>query len=136
MLLYHFDDVFKGLVIAFAVIAAIVIYTFYANMRRADDDPKKQDYHPLAIMLSPITGLFYLTLALIMFIFTAVVYAGFIVVFAILLVAIRRWFIFNWWHKFATAIGDPLLKLNTYLIKSILPSGRARQQARQQPVSF
>lgn len=136
MLMYHFDYVIKGIVIIFAFSAAIVIYAFYANMRRSDDDPKKQDFHPLAIMLSPITSFFYLALAIFMSIFTALVYAGFIVLFAILLVLIRKWFIFTWWHKFATAVGDPLLKMNSYLIRSILPTGRPSHRTKQQPASF
>jgi ABC-type multidrug transport system permease subunit len=117
MLLYHLDVVCKATLFIPVIILLCVAYTYSANLRRKSDDPKKRDYHPFAILLAPITLPLFLFSGIFLFMLWALIYGLFLVVFAVLLVAIRKPFLFQWWHKFATAIGDPLLKANTRLIR-------------------
>lgn len=118
MLFYYLDSICKGALAIVFIIILCVTYTFVANLYRDAKDPKKRDYHPLAIILAPLSLPLFLTLGIIVFVLRAVLFAGFISVFALLLIAVRKPFLFEWWHKFATKIGDPLLKLNTYLIRA------------------
>ncbi|MGE5375416.1 MAG: hypothetical protein ACM3XO_10195 [Bacteroidota bacterium] len=127
-----------ALICLFSMIALILViagYTFIVNSRRSADDPKKQRYRLVAILLIPITVPFHLTLAILVFLFTALVYIGFFIIFTILLVVIRKWFFLVWWHKFATAVGDPLLKLNSSLIRSIIPQNLKKQPSLQPETS-
>ena len=117
MLLYHFDVICKSTLIILLLIIACMVYTYFVNLQRKEDDPKKRSYHPSANLLAPITVPFFFTLAIFMFILRAVLFMGFLVVFTILLIALRKPFIFKLWEKFATKVGDPLLKINTRLIK-------------------
>lgn len=117
MLFYHFVDVLKCILAFFLLIWAIVGYTYIVNKRRDANDPKKRDYHPFAIFLAPFTSPFLLLGATAVFVIRALLFAVFIVIFTILLIAVRKPFIFKLWDKFATWIGDPLLKANTYLIR-------------------
>jgi hypothetical protein len=103
-------------------------YAYAVNRRRSEDDPKKQEYHPWAILLVPITFPIFLTLGFFVFVLRAILFAVFLVVFSVLLVALRKPFLFIWWDKFATRIGEPLLKANTYLIKMAFGPGKARPQ--------
>jgi hypothetical protein len=117
MLLYHIDVICKGILIIPLIILACAAYTYVVNLRRKADDPKKRDYHPVAILLAPFTFIFFISLWLLVLILRALLFGGFLIVFTILLVALRKPFLFEWWHKFATNVGDPLLKINTRLIK-------------------
>jgi hypothetical protein len=128
-----------ALICLFSMIAMILVitgYTFIVNSRRSANDPKKQRYHWMAILLIPITVPFHLTLAILVFLFTALVYISFFIIFTILLVVIRKWFFLVWWHKFATVVGDPLLKLNTSLIQSIIPQTLKKQPSLQKEASI
>jgi hypothetical protein len=58
-----------------------------------------------------------LPLVVLIFIGTVLLYGGFILVFGFLLLTLRRPFLFDWLHKFAIFVGDPLLRLNSYLIR-------------------
>jgi hypothetical protein len=58
-----------------------------------------------------------LPLVVLIFLGTILLYAGFLLVFSILLLALRRPFLFDWLHKFAVFVGDPLLRINSYLIR-------------------
>jgi hypothetical protein len=102
-----------------------VAYTYSANLRRNSDNPKKRDYHPFAIWMAPITLPLFLSGGILLFVLRALLYAVFLIVFVILLIAIRKPFLFQLWHKFATAIGDPLLKANTRLINMAFEPLRA-----------
>jgi hypothetical protein len=117
MLLYHVDVICKGILIIPLIIFACAAYTYVVNVHRKADDPKKRDYHPFAIILAPFTFIFFLSLGVLVLIFRALLFGAFLIVFTILLIALRKPFLFEWWHKFATKVGDPLLKVNTRLIK-------------------
>lgn len=118
MLFYHFGEVCKGILVVPLIILVCVMYTYFVNLRRKTDDPKKREYHPGAILLSPITVPLLLTFAAFVFILRALLFMGFLAVFTLLLIGLRKPFLFEWWHKFATKIGDPLLQVGTQLIKT------------------
>ena len=117
MLLYRFDLFCGCFLLFFVAIWLITGYTYVVNSRREADDPKKRDYDPLAILLAPITAPIFLAGALGFFILRALLFTVFLIIFSILLVAVRKPFIFKLWDKFATWIGDPLLKVNTHLVR-------------------
>ena len=120
MLFYHFDIVCKSVLGLLLVIIACVAYTYAVNLRRESVDPKKRRYHPLAIILAPITLPLLVMLIVFLFILRALLFIGFLGIFTVLLIGIRKPFLFVLWDKFATRIGDPLLRLNTHLIKVML----------------
>ena len=128
MLLYHIEFLCKSTLILLLIILACVAYTYIMNLQRKADDPKKQDYHPFAILLAPVTSPLFLTLGFFLFMLRALLFVAFLVIFTVLLVALRKPFLFDWWHKFATKIGDPLLKANTYLIKLAFSPWKNRPQ--------
>lgn len=118
MLFYHFDVVCKSSLILIFLLFACTGYTYMVNLRRKADDPKKRTYHPFAILLAPVSVPLLLTFAAFVFILRALLFMGFLVIFTVLLVGLRKPFLFRWWHKFATKIGDPLLQIGTRLIKT------------------
>ena len=118
MLFYHFDLICNGVLVILLIVLACVIHTYLVNLRRKADDPKKREYHPLAILLWPLTFGIFLALwmsAIFIFVLRALLFAGFLFIFTVLLVARRKPFIFTLWDKFATKIGDPLLEIGTHL---------------------
>ena len=117
MLLPHFGEICKGTLVVPLIVLVCVIYTYFVNLQRKADDPKKRQYHPFAIILAPFTFLLFLSLGIFVLILRALLFAGFLIIFTILLIGLRKPFLFEWWHKFATKIGDPLLKFNTQLIR-------------------
>lgn len=130
MLLYYTGDICKGILVFFLFVWLIAGYTYVVNKNRSADDPKKNVYHPSAILLAPFTFPFFAMAALVVFSIRALLFALFLVLFTILLVAIRKPFIFKLWDKFATWIGDPLLKANTALIRMAIRPWSSNSQPR------
>ena len=128
MLLYYLTDICKGILLLFVLIWLIAGYTYLVNKNRSADDPKKEVYHPYAILLSPFTFPLFAVAALFVFVLRALLFALFLMVFTILLVALRKPFLFKLWDKFAIWIGDPLLKANTALIRMALRPWISRPQ--------
>ncbi len=132
LLYYHFDDVFKCCLALFVILLAAAYSAYRVNAHRPANDPKKRNYHPLAIVLAPFLFPFVVSLAVLVFILAAVLYGVFLVFFTILLVTLRKPFLFIWWNKFATFVGEPLLKLGTTLvmipIRLFTPSPRTQPQ--------
>jgi hypothetical protein len=95
-------------------------YAYRVNAKRNPDDPKKKDFHPVAILLAPFTWPFILFGFISIFIIRAILYGVFLVLFIFALVFIRKPFLLIWLDKIARAIGDRLLEANTYLIKLFL----------------
>lgn len=117
MLFFHFGELCRGILVVPLIILVCVVYTYFVNMQRKADDPKKRQYHPLAIILAPFTFFLFLSAGIFLFLVRALLFAGFLIIFTVLLITLRKPFLFEWWHKFATKIGDPLLEFNTRLIK-------------------
>jgi len=117
MLLYHLGEVCKCAIIVPVLVFICAAYTYVANLRRNSDDPKKYNYHPIAIVLAPISVPLFLSFGIFLFALRALLYGLFLMVFVVLLAAVRKPILFQLWHRFATTIGDPLLKANTRVIR-------------------
>ena len=105
------------IVVCFLIVFAIAVYAYGVNSRRPANDPKKRNYHVLAVLLVPVLLPLILPLVVLLFVGTLLLYAGFLLLFAFLLLTLRRPFLFEWLHKFSIFVGDPLLRLNSYLIR-------------------
>jgi hypothetical protein len=130
MITYYIPQLLKCFA-AFWLISLAIGYTAYrVNSERPASDPKKRNYHPFAILLAPFIFLFFAPLALVLFVLAALLYAVFILFFTLMLIAIRKPFLFVWWRRFSSYVGEPLLRVGTYLltlpIRLIIP--RAVQQ--------
>jgi len=96
-------------------------YAYWVNTKRPADDPKKQDYHPAAIFLAPITLPIFILAQTFLFIIKVLFYGFFLLVFTVGLVVIRKPFFFIWLDKVATYVGTMLLEANTFLIRLFFP---------------
>jgi hypothetical protein len=114
---YHSFELFTCLLVGFVIVFAIAVYAYSVDARRPAKDTKKRNYHPFAVLLVPVLLPIVLPLVVLIFIGTVLLYAGFLLLFAFLLLTFRRPFLFDWLHKFAIFVGDPLLRLNSYLIR-------------------
>ncbi len=112
-------------------IMACAGYAYYVNARRADDDPQKRDFHPLAIVLAPITWPFFILASIIIFILRALLFGAALILFAIALIGVREPVIFQWLRRKVISFGNKLLEANTALIKLWTP--RAVQSRLQNP---
>jgi O-antigen ligase len=99
------------------IIIACTAYAYAVNARRPEDDPKKRSYEVGAIFLAPITFPLLITFALSVFVLRAILFAIYLGTLTIFMVFIRKPFLFAWLHKIAMRIGEPLLKINTTLIR-------------------
>jgi hypothetical protein len=95
-------------------------YAYYVDSKRSDDDPKKRDFHPLAILLAPITFPLVLILSISFFVLRVLTYGVFMVLFILALIIIRKPFILAILQKIATAVGDRLMEANTIVIRFFL----------------
>jgi hypothetical protein len=134
MLYYHLDVVLKCFLAFWVFVTAIAYSAYKVNSHRTAENPKKRDFQPAAIVLAPIVFLIVVPLAISLFVFLAVLYGVFLIFFALLLVAFRRPFIFIWWNKFASWVGEPLLRTGTYLILLPFRLIRPPRGPGQQPV--
>ena len=119
MLLYHLDSICKGILWFTLLIFACAGYAYRVNAKRPADDPKKRDFHPVAIFLAPFTWPFFLFAFLFIFVLRVLVYGLFLILFTIALIAIRKPFLFIWLDSIATYIGNKLLEANTFLIRIV-----------------
>jgi len=110
----------NGLILLMAIVTVFALYAYRVDSNRSDDDPKKKNYHPLAILLAPITFPFFLVFYTSIFILRVVTYGVFMVLFIVALFFIRKPVITEGLKKNATTIGDMLLEANTFLIRLFL----------------
>ena len=122
MLLKYLDII--GYIVLFIMLLIMICagYSYMINKRRERDDPEKRDYHPFAIVLAPFTFFIFVSLGIVVFIFRALLFAGVLIIFTILSIGLRKPFILIWMDKYARKIGEPLLKINTLLIRMALNS--------------
>ncbi len=133
MLLYYIPELLKCFAAFWAISLAIGYTAYRVNSERPASDPKKQNYHPFAVLLAPFIFLFFAPLGLVLFVLAALLYAGFILFFTLMLIAIRKPFLFVWWRKFSSYVGEPLLRLGTHLI--MLPLRLISPRPVQQPAT-
>jgi hypothetical protein len=132
LLQYHLDDVLICFGAFWIFFLAVGFTAYQANSRRPAKDPKKRFYHPFAVLLAPFIFLVLAPSAIVLLFLAVILYGSFILVFALMLVALRRPFVIIWWMRFSTFFGEPLLRIGTYLImlpfKLLKPPGGPRQQ--------
>jgi hypothetical protein len=119
----------------YAFVFAIAFTAYQINSRRMAQDPKKRFYHPLAVVLAPFIFFFCIPPAIALFILAAILYAVFLLFFVFMLVILRRPFLLIWWNKFATLVGEPLLRIGTYLIMLPFRLLNPPRSPRQQPAA-
>ena len=120
MLFYNVRGLCNGILLFMLFIMACAGYAYYVNARRPADDPQKRNYHPVAIVLAPITLPVFIVFSISIFIMRALLYGVFLILFATALIVVRESFILRWLHKIVTYIGNKLLGANTILIKLFL----------------
>jgi hypothetical protein len=97
---------------------AFIAYTI--NAGRAVDDPKKRNYPLLAVFLTPFTlplSILFLALALFLFVLRALLFALFLAIFIPSLILLQKPEEPLLIERMAAKIGEPLLKINTRLLK-------------------
>lgn len=120
MLLYDLNSLFNCCIVVTLLVTICTTVAYYVNSKRAEDDPKKRNYHPLAILLAPITFPLFLMFYIFIFILRVITYAVFLVLFIAAMLFIRKPFILALLKKYATILGDLLLEANTLLIRLFL----------------
>ena len=120
MLLQDLECFFNGILLIIGMVTLCTLVAYYANSRRPEDDPKKKDYHPLAIVLAPITLPLFLIVSVSFVILRTLTYSIFVVLIILAIIFLRKPFILTWLRKAVTAIGDRLLQANTILARVLL----------------
>ena len=123
MLWYQLGNLFlfvKCILVLMLVVSLCAGYAYYVDLKRSDDDPKKRDYHPLAILLAPITFPLVLILSISFLILRVITYGLFMVLFILALIVLRKPFILAALQKIAAVVGDRLMEANTILIRFFL----------------
>ena len=117
MLFSYAKDLCRGALLFMLFAMACAGYAYYINARRAADDPKKRNYHPVAIVFAPITLPVFVIFAILIFIMRVLLYGVFLVLFAAALIVVRKPVLLAGLAKIATFVGNKLLDANTTLIK-------------------
>ena len=102
------------------VITLCAFLAYYVNSKRPDDDPKKRDYHPLAILFAPITLPLVVILGVSFYILRVATYGVFLVLYILALIFFRKPFILEWLKRTALKIGDLLMEVNSALVRIFL----------------
>ena len=128
MLFYYLNETCTGVILLMALVTVCALYAYRVDSRRRNDDPKKKNYHPLAILFAPITCPILLVLIVSLFFLRVAVYGIYMVLFILALIFVRKPFILDALRKLATGIGDRLLEANTILIGFFTNPRRGYQQ--------
>ena len=122
MLFYRVDWCCNGTLLLMLAVTGCAMFAYFVDSNRAADDPKKKNYHPLAILLAPITFPILAILYISFFILRVVAYTVFMVLFILALMCIRKPFITEGLQKTATSLGDRLMEANTFIVRLFLRS--------------
>jgi hypothetical protein len=96
-------------------------FAYRVDSQRADDDPKKKDFPPAAVLLAPLTWPLFLIAFVSLFLIRALFYGVFLILFTISLIIIPRISPEpTRLELIASNIGEKLLKANTQLIQLFL----------------
>ena len=120
MLLNHLDILFECIFSLALVAVTCAASAYIANARRPDEDSQKRTYHPVAILLAPVTLPLLVVLSISLFILRVIFYGIFLIMFAVALLIVRKPFLFTWLRKMSISIGAKLLETNLLLIKLFL----------------
>lgn len=120
MLWQHLTSTFRCVIVVYALVTICALYAYYVDSRRPDDDPKKKNYHPLAILFAPVTFPLFLVFYISIFILRVAAYGVFMVLFIFAMIFIRKPFILDLLKKNALIIGDLLMEANTAVVRIFL----------------
>src|SRR5512146_1561233 len=105
-------------ILPFAFITmACAAYAYFVNAQRAQNDPKKKDFHPLGIFLAPVTLPFFLLTFILIFLLRALLFGAVLILFVLALIFAREPVILKWLLRKALSFGNKLLDANTALIR-------------------
>ena len=121
MLWHNLDFSFNCCIVVNFLITLCALLAYHVNSKRPEDDPKKRDYHPLAILLAPITWPLMALFGISFFILKVTTYGVFLVLYILALIFVRKPFILEWLKKTALKIGDLLMEANSALVRIFLP---------------
>lgn len=120
MLWQNLEFSFNCCIVVNLVITLCAFLAYYVNSKRPDDDPKKRDYHPLAILFAPITLPLVVILGVSFYILRVATYGVFLVLYILALIFFRKPFILEWLKRTALKIGDLLMEVNSALVRIFL----------------
>ena len=120
MLWQNLEFSFNCCIVVNLVITLCAFLAYYVNSKRPDDDPKKRDYHPLAILFAPITLPLVVILGFSFYILRVATYGVFLVLYILALIFFRKPFILEWLKRTALKIGDLLMEVNSALVRIFL----------------
>lgn len=120
MLWQNLEFSFNCCIVVNLVITLCAFLAYYVNSRRPDDDPKKRDYHPLAILFAPITLPLVVILGVSFYILRVATYGVFLVLYILALIFFRKPFLLEWLKGTALKIGDLLMEVNSALVRIFL----------------
>ena len=126
MLFLDINRSFNCCIVVNALILLCALLAYYVDSNRLEDDPKKRNYHPLAILLAPITWPLAALFGISFFILKVVVYGTFLILYILALIFLRKPFILEWLKKTALKIGDLLMEVNTAILRIFLPLAESR----------
>ena len=130
MLFLHPDLSLKCFVGIYLFITHCAFMAYYVDSRRSEDDPKKKNHHPLAIVFAPVTFPIFLVLFIFLFLLRVLVYGIFAILFILMLILVRKPLILEPMQKFAIRIGDRLMEANTMLVRFFLnPWANSRESS-------
>ncbi len=125
------------------VLALVIMFrawrTYSANAHRKDDDPQTQDFHPLAIILIPITLPIFGVLSVFIFIVKSLLYAIFLILFTAILILVPRRSTSQISKESLprkASIWDKLLTVNTALIKLFWNPRAKRPELKKSPYTL
>lgn len=117
MIFYYSQYICRGILWIILIVIVCTAYAYAVNARLPEGDPKKRNYEVGAIFLAPITFPLLITFALCVFVLRAILFAIYLGALTVFMVLVRKPFLFAWLHKIAMRIGEPLLKINTALLR-------------------
>ena len=121
MLWYNLEFSFNCCIGVSLMITLCAFLAYYVNSKRPDDDPKKRDYHPLAILFAPVTLPLVVILAISFYIMKVATYGVFLVLYIVALIFFRKPLLLEWLRKTALNIGDVLMEVNSAMIRIFWP---------------
>ena len=128
--------IFNGIIVLELLIVLSTVYAYLVDRSRPDDDPRKKDFHPAAILLAPFTWPIVLFLFLLLFflrfvifVIKAIGFGIFLILFTLALIGVRKPFLLVWLDKILTSTGEALLEFNTLIIRIFLSPWFEQRQA-------
>ena len=120
MLFRHPNLSLQCLIGIYLFISLCALIAYYTDSKRPSGDPKKKNYHPLAILVAPITFPILLVLSIFFFMLRVLAYGICTVLLICMLILVRKPFILEAIQKTAVRIGDRLMEANMLIVRLFL----------------